>query len=99
MRISNEQAQQILGVQGVKGPKAAKGAAGPGPATTPASDAVSVSSQGQEIGKALQALAGVPDVRAEKVAALKAQIEAGTYHVSGREIAESVLRRASDKLV
>ncbi|MEB3222221.1 MAG: flagellar biosynthesis anti-sigma factor FlgM [Candidatus Sericytochromatia bacterium] len=99
MRISNEQAQQILAAQGVKGPKAVKGQAGPAPTTAPASDAVSVSSKGQEIGKALQALAGLPDVRADKVAALKAQIEAGTYQVSGRDIAESLLRRASDKLI
>jgi negative regulator of flagellin synthesis FlgM len=99
MRISNEQAQQLLAAQGVKGPKAIKGQAGPVPPTAPAADAVSVSSKGQEIGKALQALAGLPDVRADKVAALKAQIEAGTYQVSGRDIAESLLRRASDKLI
>lgn len=99
MRISNEQVQQILSAQGVKSPKATKGAAGPGPTSPPASDAVSVSSQGQEIGKALQALAGLSDVRTERVAALKAQIQAGTYQVSGREIAESMLKRASDKLI
>lgn len=99
MRISNEQAQQILQAQGIKGPKATKGSAGPGPATPPASDAVSMSPKGQEIGKALQALAGLPDVRADRVAALKAQIESGTYQVSGREIAASLLQRASDKLV
>ncbi|MEB3285197.1 MAG: flagellar biosynthesis anti-sigma factor FlgM [Candidatus Sericytochromatia bacterium] len=99
MRISNEQVQQILGAQGVKGPKAVKGSAGPSPTSTPASDAVSVSSQGQEIGKALQALAGLPDVRADRVAALKAQIQSGTYQVSGREIAESMLKRAADQLI
>lgn len=97
MRISNEQAQQILAAQGVKGPKAAKGAAGPGPAAP--SDAVNMSSMGQEIGKAMQAMAGIPDIRADRVAELKAQIEAGTYHVSGRDIAASVLRRAADQLL
>lgn len=99
MRISNEQVQQILAAQGVKGPKATKGTAGPGPTSSPASDAVSVSSKGQEIGKALQTLAGLPDVRADRVEALKAQIQAGTYQVSGRDIAESMLKRASDKFI
>jgi negative regulator of flagellin synthesis FlgM len=97
VRISNEQAQQILSASGVKGAKAAKGTEGPGPAS--ASDAVSMSSMGQEIGKAMQALAGIPDIRADRVAELKAQIESGSYNVSGRDIAESVLRRAADQLL
>ncbi len=97
MRISNEQAQQILAAQGVKAPKATKGAGGPGPAAP--SDAVSMSSMGLEIGKAMQALSGIPDIRASRVAELKAQIEAGTYNVPGRDIAESVLRRAADQLL
>lgn len=97
MRISNEQAQQVLAAQGVKGPKATKGVDGTAQAAP--SDALSMSSMGQEIGKAMQAMSGIPDIRADRVAELKAQIEAGTYHVPGRDIAESVLRRAADQLL
>ena len=37
------------------------------------------------------ALKQVPDVREEKVAALKAQIQNGTYSVSGESFAEKLL--------
>lgn len=97
MRISNEQVQQILAAQGTKGAKAPKGVDGPGAVS--GTDALSMSSMGQEIGKVLGTLAAIPDIRADKVAALKAQIEAGTYHVPGREIARSVLQHASDNLL
>lgn len=88
MRI-NEQAQQILAAQGTKapramrGPDAARGAAG--------ADAVSVSASGQSIQKAITALNGMPEIRADLVAELKARIEGGTYQVSGRDVASSIL--------
>jgi negative regulator of flagellin synthesis FlgM len=97
VRISNEQAQQIFNAGGVKGPKAAKGADATRP--TSGSDAVSVSNMGQDIQKAILALGGIPDVRADRVAELKARIEAGEYNVSGQDIAESMLRRAADQLL
>jgi negative regulator of flagellin synthesis FlgM len=94
VRISNEQVQQILAAQGTKGTKALKGVEGPGAAG--ATDALSMSAMGQELGKVLGTLSSLPDIRADKVAALKAQIEAGTYHVPGTEIARSVLQHAED---
>ena len=97
MRISNEQAQQILAAQKVNGPKGPKGASEVGKASE--ATAVSMSSMGQEIGKALGALNGMSDVRADRVAELKAKIESGEYQVSGRDVAESLLRRAADKLI
>ena len=97
MRISNEQAQQIMAAQKLKG---AKGAQGPSEVGRVAgADAVSVSSMGQEIGKAMQALSALPDIRADRVAELKAKIDSGEYQVSGRDVAESLLRRAADKLL
>jgi len=54
---------------------------------------------GQDIQKALAAFGNVPDVRADRVAELKAQIANGEYNVSGKDIAESMLRRAADKLL
>ena len=45
------------------------------------------------------ALADVPDIREEIVNQLKERIEKGEYKVSGKEIAEMMLRRrAADKL-
>jgi len=96
VRISNEQAQ-ILAAQKLKGAKGVSGASEVGKATEATS--VSMSSMGQEIGKALGALNAVPDVRADRVAELKAKIDSGTYQVSGRDVAESLLRRAADKLL
>ena len=97
MRISNEQAQQILAAQKLKGAKGVQGAADVGKASE--ATAVSMSSMGQEIGKALGALSSLPDVRADRVAALKAQVEAGEYQVAGRDVAQSLLRRAADQLL
>ena len=97
MRISNEQAQQIMAAQKVKGVKGAQGPSEVG--RTAGADAVSVSSMGQEIGKAMQVLGAMPDIRADRVAELKAKIDSGEYQVSGRDVAESLLRRAADKLL
>ena len=97
MRISNEQAQQIRNAQGVKGAKHVKGPEAARP--TSGSDAVSVSSMGQDIQKALSALGNIPDVRADRVEELKARIANGEYNVSGQDIAASMLRRAADKLL
>jgi negative regulator of flagellin synthesis FlgM len=94
MRISNEQAQ-ILAAQKLK---AARGVSEPAAlGKTTDATAVSMSAMGQTIGKALGALNSMPDVRADRVAALKAQIASGEYQVSGRDVAASMLRRAADQ--
>lgn len=54
---------------------------------------VDISSATQDILKAKKYLSQVPDVRADRVQALKAQIENGTYHVSGEDIADLIIRR------
>ena len=97
MRISNEQTQQILNAQGVKGPKAAKGADAARP--TGGADAVSVSTQSQDIQKALAAFGNIPDVRNDRVEELRSKIASGEYNVSGKDIAGSMLRRAADQLL
>lgn len=97
MRISNEQAQQILAAQKTKGIKGVQAPAETG--GVQGADALAMSTTGQEIQKVSQALAGLPDLRADRVAELKAQIEAGTYHVSGTAIAGSLLRRATEQLL
>lgn len=96
MRISNEQAQ-ILAAQKLKAARGVSEAAELGKASEATS--VSMSSMGQTISKALGALGSMPDVRADRVAALKAQIASGEYQVSGRDVAESMLRRAADQQI
>ena len=44
----------------------------------------------QQIKKLINAL---PEVREDRVQALKAQIESGTYQVSGEDIADLIIRR------
>ncbi len=64
-----------------------------GKEATPAAQ-VEFSSQAQAIAVAAVAVDATPDVREDLVAKLKSQVDAGTYHVSGKDIAEQLLRRA-----
>ncbi len=72
-------------------PKAAAQAYGKG--ASPAAQ-VEFSEQAQAIAVAAVAVDAAPDVRENLVAKLKSQVDAGTYHVSGKDIAEQILRRA-----
>ena len=54
---------------------------------------IDISTTAQDILKAQKYLNRLPDVREERVAALKAQIENGTYNVSGEDIADLMIRR------
>lgn len=92
MKISSEQVQQILKSYGVKGPAKVQKADQAG-AVQPAADAA-LSAASQEISKALALIGKTSDVRADKVAALKARIDAGTYQVSGSDVANSIWARA-----
>jgi anti-sigma28 factor (negative regulator of flagellin synthesis) len=46
-----------------------------------------------EARRVAESMGGLPDVREEIVASLRARIEAGTYFVSGDQVAEMMLRR------
>ncbi len=67
------------------------------PASRPASelDRLALSHRAEEIRAARAALAETPAVRAERVARLKAQIEAGTYRVDPDKVAERILNPRS----
>ncbi|MFW5868652.1 MAG: flagellar biosynthesis anti-sigma factor FlgM [Armatimonadota bacterium] len=54
-------------------------------------DQLALSSRAEEIRMARAALAEAPEVRAERVAELKAQVEAGTYRVDPDTVAERIL--------
>ena len=55
---------------------------------------VEISSTAQDIQRVKQVINNLPDVRADRVQALKAQVENGTYNVSGMDIADLIIRRA-----
>ena len=57
-------------------------------------DKLNISSQARDIRLVKNSLAQLPDVREDRVAALKAQYESGTYQVSGEDIADLIIRRA-----
>lgn len=55
---------------------------------------VHLSPRAQEIAKVQQLVEATPDVRTARVEQLKAAIEAGTYRVSGQDVAESMLQQS-----
>ena len=57
-------------------------------------DRVSLSPQARELIKAQKALANLPDVREDKVAELKARIDAGRYPIDSDGIAAKMIREA-----
>ena len=54
-------------------------------------DQVSFSSIGKDMQIAKAALASVPDVREERVAALRTQVQSGAYNVSNESFADKLL--------
>lgn len=55
-------------------------------------DTVIISEAAKRIQEAQSQLQSIPDVRADKVAAIKRQIEDGTYEVRADAIAENMIR-------
>ena len=62
-----------------------------GAATVGRTDQVMLSQRAQEVQAAREALAEVPEIRQDRVAELKARIEAGTYQVDSHRVAERIL--------
>lgn len=61
--------------------------------TTPASH-IDISDKANEVRRVAGLIKQLPEVREDRVQALKAQIENGTYHVSSEDIADLIIRRA-----
>ncbi len=55
------------------------------------SDSVELSVQGLQIQRLQDLICAAPDVRTEKVEAVKNAIQAGTYNVKGEQIAEKII--------
>ena len=88
MRINDYRAAQIAQTYGPQGTaeSGAKAKKAGGRA-----DGTSLSSAAQELLKARRAVQEAPDVRADLVAELRRQVQAGTYKVDAREIARRLL--------
>ena len=56
-----------------------------------ASETVAVSGLAREIGKIKNTAREAPEIRREKVEAIKAKIDKGEYHVSGTKIAGKII--------
>lgn len=62
------------------------------PQAVPKSDTVNLSSAAKELSRAKSQLEEVPDVREDKVAEIKKQIQDGTYQPDAQKIAGNMLR-------
>ncbi len=95
MRIdAYNQVAQAYGVNKVKKASSAYSAGGAG-----AIDQVSFSSIGRDMQIAKTALANVPDIREDKVAAIKSAIADGTYNVSNETFAEKLASAYAEKAI
>lgn len=61
-------------------------------AKTASEDKLEFSNRGTEVGRLVDQLKMQPDVRAEKVAALRDEIRAGEYNPSSQAIADAIIR-------
>ncbi|MBR2895659.1 MAG: flagellar biosynthesis anti-sigma factor FlgM [Oscillospiraceae bacterium] len=59
--------------------------------TTQAADRLEISQMGKDYQIAKNAVAAAPDVRADKVNAIKQQLASGTYNVSMEEVADKLI--------
>ncbi len=96
MKISNEEVTRLLSA-----PTQDRSATATSHVSSPAREtlnrsaaSVDVSGAAQEIQRVKKLINQLPDVRADRVQALKAQVDNGTYHVSGEDIADLIIRRA-----
>ncbi|MEW6263497.1 MAG: flagellar biosynthesis anti-sigma factor FlgM [Thermodesulfobacteriota bacterium] len=62
-------------------------------------DKVNLSDRSREIARAQELVRDAPEFRAEKVAEIKAGVEAGTYKVNSLQTADKILRSIIDEVV
>ncbi|MBN4069925.1 flagellar biosynthesis anti-sigma factor FlgM, partial [bacterium AH-315-G05] len=72
--------------------KSAKNEVGKVDAGNQPADQLELSSKAKEFQVAISAFKNLPDIREGKVNEIKSRLEQGSYNVSGREIAESIVR-------
>ena len=57
-------------------------------------DNVQISARAREVMEAQQTAKAIPDVREEKVAKVKNQVETGTYRIQGKQIAINMINES-----
>ena len=62
--------------------------------TTHRSDVVQLSDRARLVARASELAQNAPEVREERVNELRANIASGTYNVSGRVVADSILKKS-----
>ena len=97
MSISQVSAQQSLratmAVAALRNNSSASNVAGTS-TTTRQADAINLSETARSLSAAKTSVANAPEVREDRVAALKAAIASGTYSVSSRDLAQSLIKRS-----
>lgn len=94
MRVTGK-AGRVGSSPSVGGAKPASGpAASPGAGSIGAvqGDDLAVSGTASFVAVARARIAGLPDVRTEKVEAIRAQLEADSYHPDGEAVADGIIR-------
>ena len=69
------------------------------PTETGAEDKVQLSDRSREIARVQEMVRTSPEVRSEKVAEIRARIQAGTYDVSAHKVADALLQTIVDEKV
>jgi negative regulator of flagellin synthesis FlgM len=95
MKVNDLRATQLAQIAQAYGAAGAEGGRARPKEAGPRADEASLSAEAQELLMARRAVQGAPDVRAERVAALRAEIDAGTYRVDEQALARK-LRRLLD---
>ncbi|GMB01685.1 flagellar biosynthesis anti-sigma factor FlgM [Pelosinus sp. IPA-1] len=93
MIISNKQIQNVLKLYGEQN-SVTKNTKSEKAQTTKRQDQVILSSGVQEFGQVLQSVISMSDVRPEKVKELSAKIQAGTYRVDSKDVADKMVGRS-----
>lgn len=62
--------------------------------TAESKDMIALSSQAKDFQSVMKALANTPDIREDKVAAIKSRMDTGQYDVSAADIASRLVDRA-----
>lgn len=93
MMISKAQIQQVLKQYTDTG-KARKTESAGGVSGPPRADQVSISREALSAQQVRKYLQEIPEVREERVLDLQAEIQSGTYNVSGEDIMEKIIGRS-----
>ena len=102
MKISSEESVRASRIEpitpaqsgAVKAPPAAAPGNGPAAQVELSAQAQALSAAKAEAAQYLPAVHAAPETRDDIVSRLKSQVEGGTYHVSGADIADQIVRRA-----